>query len=251
MTTANTGIKTISINGPGNTSIGGILSNGSGTLALTKNGTGTLTLSGGPHTYGGPTLVSGGTLVNSSIGGSAATTATLTVGNVPGTPAILDIVPGANVTNYTLAIGTSANGAVFQSGGTFTQVQGANIADFRIGDGTGGYGYYQLSGGTLNANEIGVGGGNGGNATIGVMDITGGTFYDAGWITVGRGGTSEFRHSQCFRRRLDRVRRNSGRLKNQFQLGHRRRAFGHQHFQRRLHSWAREHCLCAGFGDRQ
>ncbi len=191
MTTANTGVKTISINGSGNTSIGGILSNGSGTLALTKNGTGTLTLSGGPHTYGGPTLVNGGTLVNSSIGGSPAATATLTVGNVAGTPAILDIMPGANVTNYTLAIGTAAaSGAVFQSGGTFTVTDPASIADFRIGDGTGGYGYYQLSGGTLNANEVGVGGGNGGNATIGVMDITGGTFNNAGWITVGRGGTT-------------------------------------------------------------
>src|SRR6185312_12508080 len=164
MTTTNTNTKTISVNGPGNTSISGILNNGSGQLALTKNGTGTLSLSGGPHTYSGPTLVTGGTLVNSSVGGSAANTATLTVGTIAGTPAILKIVPGANVTNYTLAIGTSANGAVFQSGGTFTQIQGANISDFRIGDGTGGYGYYQFSGGTLNANEVGVGGGNGGNA---------------------------------------------------------------------------------------
>ncbi len=190
MTTANTGTKTISINGSGNVSIGGILSNGSGVLALTKNGSGTLTLSGGPHTYGGATLVSGGTLVNSSIGGSPAASATLTVGNLAGVPAALKILSGANVTNYTLAIGTAANGAVFQSGGIFTVTDPASIADFRIGDGTAGYGYYQLSGGTLNANEVGVGGGNGGNATMGVMDITGGTFNDAGWITIGRGGTS-------------------------------------------------------------
>jgi autotransporter-associated beta strand protein len=192
MTTTQTGIKTVSINGPGNVGISGILSDGSagGQLALTKNGTGTLTLSGGPHTYSGPTLVSGGTLVNSSIGGSTAASATLTVGNITGTPAVLEIVPGANVTNYTLSIGNSANGAIFQTGGTFTQVQGASITDFRIGDGTGGYGYYQLSGGTLIANEVGVGGGNGGNGTIGAMDISGGTFYDAGWITVGRGGTT-------------------------------------------------------------
>ncbi len=50
---------------------------------------------------------------------------------------------------------------------------------------TSAYGYYQLSGGTLNAKEVGVGGGNGGSATAGVMDITGGVFNDAGWITVG------------------------------------------------------------------
>ena len=193
MTTTQTGTKTISLNGTGNISISGVLSDGAGAsqLALTKNGSGTLTFSGGPHTYSGPTLVSGGTMVNSSIGGSAANSATLTVGNLAGIPAVLDIVPGANITNNTLAIGgPSASGAVFQSGGTFTQIQPASISNFRIGDGTGGYGYYQLSGGTLIANEVGVGGGNGGNGTIGAMDISGGTFYDAGWITVGRGGTS-------------------------------------------------------------
>ena len=193
MTTTQTGTKTVSINGAGNTSISGILSDGNtgGQLALTKNGTGMLTLSSGPHTYSGPTLVNGGTLVNSSIGGSAAASATLAVGNLAGVPAVLDLLPGANVTNYSLAIGgASGGGAVYHSGGTFTQVQGASIADFRIGDGTAGYGYYQLSGGTLVANEVGVGGGNGGNGTIGAMDISGGTFYNAGWITVGRGGTT-------------------------------------------------------------
>src|SRR6185312_13568883 len=130
MTTLQTGTKTVSINGAGNTSIRGILNNGTGQLALTKNGSGTLTFAGGPHTYSGATLVSGGTMINSSIGGSAAASATLTVGNLAGIPAILNIIAGANVTNYNLAIGgASANGAVFQSGGTFTQIQGASIAD--------------------------------------------------------------------------------------------------------------------------
>src|SRR4029077_13269197 len=133
----------------GNTSISGILSNGAGLLALTKNGSGTLTLSGGPHTYGGATIIGGGTMVNSSIGGSPANTATLTVGNTPARPVILNIVPGANITNYNIGIGNGAYGAVFQSGGAFTQIQGASISDFRIGDGVGGYGYYQLSGGVL------------------------------------------------------------------------------------------------------
>jgi autotransporter-associated beta strand protein len=191
MTTTNTGVKTVSINGPGDTIVSGALSDGTGMLALTKNSSGTLALSGSGHSYSGPTLVSGGALVNSSIGGSAANTATLTVGNVAGTSATLAILPGADVTNYSLAIGTAANGAVFQSGGSFTLTQPANIADFRIGDGLGGYGYYQLSGGLLRANEVGVGGGNAGSsATIGVMDISGGIFNNAGWITIGRGGGS-------------------------------------------------------------
>ena len=162
-------------------------------MALTKNGSGTLTLSGVGNSYSGATIVNAGTLVESGTGGSTANTATLTVGNQAGSSAVLDILPGANLTSYTLAIGANPTGpgAVFQSGGTFNQIDAANIADFRIGDGTSGYGYYQLSGGTLNANEVGVGGGNGAStATVGVMDITGGTFNDAGWITVGRGGTS-------------------------------------------------------------
>lgn len=192
MTTTNTGAKTVVINGAGNTAISGSISNGTGVLALTKNDGGTLTLSSGQNTYGGATILNGGTAKNSSVGGSAANTATLTVGGLAGNSAILDILPGANITNYSLAIGGNATapGAIFQSGGTFTITQPASIADFRIGDGTASYGYYQLSGGILNANEVGVGGGNGGNATVGVMDITGGTFNNAGWITVGRGGTS-------------------------------------------------------------
>ena len=159
---------------------------------MTKAGGGTLVLNGN-DSYTGATIVKAGTLTVANVGGGgAAATATMTVGNVAGTPAVLNLLPGANVTNYNLAIGGNATapGAVFQSGGTFTQTQGASIANFRIGDVTSGYGYYQLSGGTLNANEVGIGGGNGGNATVGVMDITGGTFNDAGWITVGRGGTT-------------------------------------------------------------
>ncbi len=191
MTTANTGTKTVLISGAGNTVISGAMNNGAGLLALTKSGTGALTLSGALHTYAGPTLVSGGRLVNSATGGSPAATATLTVGNVPGASAILAIQSGANFTNYSLAIGATAIGAVFQTGGQFTLVDPASIADFRIGDGVAGYGYYRLSGGTLVANEVGVGGGNtGSSGTVGVMDITGGTFNNAGWITVGRGGTT-------------------------------------------------------------
>ncbi len=192
ISTTNTGTKTVTIAGNGNTIISGSMTDGSGMLALAKFGTGTLTLNGTGESYRGPTIVNAGTLSISGTGGNTANTTTLTVGNTAGSGAILNILPGANFTNFTLALGENATspGAIFQRGGTMTQVDGANIADFRIGDGNSGYGYYQLTNGTLNANEVGVGGGNGGNATVGVMDITGGTFNDAGWITVGRGGTT-------------------------------------------------------------
>jgi uncharacterized repeat protein (TIGR03806 family) len=158
-----------------------------GTSGLTKSGAGTLILSG-MNSYSGTTTVSAGTMsVAGPAGGSAGP---FIIGT--GANAVVNILPGANFSAYNLALGESAAaaGAIFQRGGTLTQSQGANIADFRIGDATSAYGYYQLSGGTLNVNEIAAGGGNGGSATIGVMDVTGGTFNNAGWITIGRGGTT-------------------------------------------------------------
>ena len=56
-----TGAKTLTVNGAGNTRISGIISNGSGTLALTKADAGALTLTGN-NTYSGATTISGGTL---------------------------------------------------------------------------------------------------------------------------------------------------------------------------------------------
>ena len=192
LTAGAAGTKTILIGGNGKTFISGNLTDGAGQLALTKVGAGTLTLSSAANTFSGPTIVSAGTLTVSGVGGNAAATATLTVGNAAGSAAIMNILTGANLTNFDLAIGANATapGTVFQSGGILTLAQAGNTADLAIGSVAGGYGYYQLSGGTLNAQEVGVGGYAGGNSSTGVMDITGGTFNDAGWITVGRGQTT-------------------------------------------------------------
>ena len=158
-----------------------------GTAGLTKAGSGTLGLSG-TNAYAGATLVNAGTLSLASVGGGgAAAAATLTVGNVASTPAVLNILPGANLTNYSLSIGGNATGpgAVFQSGGSLTQVRAANIADFRLGGVANGYGYYNLSGGTLTVNEIGVGSDLTGS--IGVLDIPGGNYVSSGYVTLARG----------------------------------------------------------------
>ena len=64
--------------------------------------------------------------------------------------------------------------------------QAAGVDNFRIGSAASGTGYYQLSSGALTVNEAGIGAGL--NDTVGVMDVSGGTLTDNGWLTVGRGG---------------------------------------------------------------
>jgi len=187
LTAGAAGTKTIMIGGNGKTVISGNLTDGAGQLALTKVGAGALTLSSAANTFSGPTIVSAGIFTDASVGGNTATTATLTVGNVAGSAAVMKILSGANITNYSLAIGGNATapGAIFQSGGALTQAEAANIADFRLGGVANGYGYYNLSGGTLTANEIGVGSDQAGS--IGVLDISGGNYISSGYVTLARG----------------------------------------------------------------
>lgn len=107
-----TGTNTLQIgNLNTDTEFAGTLSGGTGTLALTKVGTGTLTLSG-PCTYNGPTLVSAGTLriQGSTIPNSAftvANNATLSGGGtVGGTTTIQsggNLSPGADTATLTFS----------------------------------------------------------------------------------------------------------------------------------------------------
>ena len=188
---SSTGLQTINLNltlgaarnittaaGGGDITLGG---NISGAFALTNNGAGTLTLAGA-NTYSGGTTVNGGT-VNYS-GSLNALAANFTVNsrlNVSGTLAI---------SNLWIGHLTGGAGAVYQTGGAVTLNQAAGTDNFRIGSGTNGYGYYNFSGGTLNVAQVNVTSAGRGDKTVGVLEISGGSFTSSDRFAVGTGITA-------------------------------------------------------------
>ena len=118
-TIAANGVSTLTI-GSGNGTGGnyaGALTNGTGTLALTKTGTGTITLSGA-NTYTGATTVSGGALniqSNGALGNSSG------VGVANG--AALQLTGGITTTN---AVNLTLNGSGVSGAGALENVSGIN-----------------------------------------------------------------------------------------------------------------------------
>lgn len=165
-----------------------IVNNGTGANTVTFDGTGTVILMGA-NAYTGPTYVNKGTVIftnnaGSTLGGNLYVNDGILRVDAPVTAAGFDVAgnsPGSRsrafiTTNLTTTAGylrigindgSTADGAVFQSGGTVAV--GAN--SIYIADAYPGYGYYNLSGGTLVNNAGAIGVGNRGN---GVMDITDG-----------------------------------------------------------------------------
>ena len=145
--------KTLDLDGTiaGN-SITGAITNGVGTVSLTKSNTSTWTLSAAGNTYSGPTTVSGGEL---------------------------DINNATITQTTTIAVGTltTAGGAIYQSGtGSVVACTSGGGGSFQIGSAVGAAGYYNLAAGTINvAGEIDPGGLNGGAGTFAEFDINGGT----------------------------------------------------------------------------
>ena len=182
----------------GNTTFAGNITDSGGASSLTggslvKTGSGSLTLSGF-NSYTGGTNVAGGLLSISGNGTLAsAAAANFRVGTVASSAAILNLQTSATISTNNLFIGDAGagtgGGAVYQSSGTLNLTQAAGTDNLRIGSNANGYGYYSLSGGNLTSNEAGVGGSLGGS--VGVMDVSGGTFTDTGYLAIARGsGTS-------------------------------------------------------------
>lgn len=158
---------------------------GTGPLGFLKQGSASMTLAG-PNTLTGAFTVAAGTLNLTGALGANNVAANFRVGNVGDTPGRLNIQPTATIGNrLSLHVGLAGSGAVYQTGSALT-LTGTGVDGFRLGSNAGGYGYYKLSGGAFTVGEAGIGGSA--NDTAGVMDITGGTFSTAGYITLGRGG---------------------------------------------------------------
>ena len=128
ITASTAGTKTLTITGSntGANSIGGVIGNGSGTVALVKSSTGAWTLSAA-NTYSGTTTVNGGTLTLSSSSGSILNSAVTVAG---GTMTITNAA-SANSGNR-----LSDSAALTMNGGTFNFNNDASANDFSESAGT-------------------------------------------------------------------------------------------------------------------
>ena len=156
--------------------------------ALTKTGSGTLTLSAA-NNYNGATTVTEGALIYStnsqvagaiSVGGASTLTIrgpinlnanNLTLGSAYGASSVARISTNATMNNLRIGNTNGAAGAVYITGGTVTRTATAEpfAAD--------GYGYLSLSGGTLTGAAVWQGAQMGIHPDgVGVITQTGGTF---------------------------------------------------------------------------
>jgi autotransporter-associated beta strand protein len=210
MTISGTGNKTLTLQGStlGTGEFAGSITNGNGSvIALTKNGTGTWTLSG-TNNFTGAVTVNGGNLVlsttsSNSMGGTTVkgtgvltvngpTTLganTLTLGNAAGerTMALIsaDATMGKLFASYTTA---GSAGAVIQNSGTVLVGTNTISTDVLSLGTSGGYGYYRKNGGSLATGQLGLTGNNNNSNNTGVFDLFGGTVDvvpNNGWLIFG------------------------------------------------------------------
>ncbi len=165
--------KTLTVGNANGTSLfDGIIENGSGTVGLTKTGTGNQTLSG-VNTYTGATTISGGTLTLDATGTIAASSGVANSGNLTiGGNKTIDSMTGAGTTtlgSYTLTIGDASN-----TSGTYSGIASGTGGITKAGTGTltlsGGNTYTGATSVTAGILQLSATGalGNGTNNTSGV-----------------------------------------------------------------------------------
>ena len=158
----------------------GVISNGSSTTTLIKNGAGTWDLQGA-NTYTGVTTVREGTLILSGARAATALSGQINVSDTAGLSATLNILDGTYTIALAMNVGnaptTAATGTVNQTGGAvvFTSISGNQLL---VGQGTvGNQGVYNLSGGsitTIASTTRGVMlGVNGGGTSAGTFNLSG------------------------------------------------------------------------------
>jgi autotransporter-associated beta strand protein len=144
----------------------GVIKNTAGTLALTKIGSGTLTLSGA-NTYGGATTISGGTLL---VNGNQSTATGIVTVDSTGTLGGTGILGGATTVNGNLAPGASVGQLTFTGGLTLGSLA-ANSLQFELGaNTTAGTTYDTVATNTL---------------AIGTLDFADFQFTDTGALAAG------------------------------------------------------------------
>ena len=173
ITSGTAGSVTLTVNQGTDATYAGVIQDGSGTVALSKLGAGTLTLTGS-NSYSGATIVDGGVLTITQYLKSP----NLLVGN-SGTSALN--INGGTVTDVegTIGLGNDANGTVTLTSGTWTNTDNvyvgySNTGTLNINGGTvtSGFGYIALSG-----------------STSGIVNVTSGTWANSGDLLVGKSGT--------------------------------------------------------------
>jgi len=130
----------LTVNNPSDLSYGGTIQNGGGTLALTKEGTGALTLSGGPNTYSGDTSISAGTLrlgasdvIGDSSNVTVSTGAVLDMNGYGDTIKTLEgtgnVTSTATASTLTLVNGSTFDGVISGDGLSVTFTRGGTLTN--------------------------------------------------------------------------------------------------------------------------